>query len=236
MKLFLLTTASFLIFQFSNFALSNLSPEGSLVPPGDCAGTPATSNTLSSSSAVCSGVNFTLSMDMTYTDNGITYQWQSSTDGFSYSDVGGATSATLIINQAVATYYQCVVTCTISTMSTNSVPVLVNLNTPPATVVLTSDDPDGIICPGTMVQFTGDGTHAYYDFLVNGSSMQAGASNTYNNNGLNNNDQVTVLAGFDATCNTTSNVILITHHDVPVGTISPVDISCNGLTDGSMDL
>jgi hypothetical protein len=76
-----------------------------------CAGTPAPGNTLSSANPICSGVAFTLSLSTPPTETGITYQWQSSPDGATWTNIVGATSATYVATQAVATYYHCRVTC-----------------------------------------------------------------------------------------------------------------------------
>lgn len=93
-----------------------------------CSGAPSASTTVSSPSSVCSGVNFTLSLSTLYNTTGITYQWQSSPDGISYANIGGATSSSYVTNQTASTYYQCIVTCTNSSSSITSTPVQVNMN------------------------------------------------------------------------------------------------------------
>jgi hypothetical protein len=90
-----------------------------------CSGNPAASDALSSAPAVCSGANFTLSVNTLYNESGITFQWQSSPDGSTYTDILGATSATLNTTQSTAAWYQLVVTCTNSGLSTISTPVQV---------------------------------------------------------------------------------------------------------------
>ena len=94
-----------------------------------CAGTPAPGNTISTDASICSAINFTLSLQNTVTGSGITYQWQSSSDGITYADISGATSETLATTQTSATYYQCVVTCTSGPTFTISNPLLVGLTT-----------------------------------------------------------------------------------------------------------
>jgi hypothetical protein len=79
--------------------------------PAPCSGTPAPGNTLSSAQNVCSSSSFTLSLQNTPSASGITYQWQSSPDNSTWSNISLATSATLSTSQATATYYRCAVTC-----------------------------------------------------------------------------------------------------------------------------
>jgi hypothetical protein len=95
----------------------------------NCAGTPTPGVTQSTASSVCSASNFTLSMSTPPTGlSGITYQWQSSSNGSTYNNISGATSLTLTTSQTVATYYQVVVTCTNSSSSATSTPIQVTMN------------------------------------------------------------------------------------------------------------
>jgi hypothetical protein len=92
-----------------------------IVNPVACAGTPAPGNTLSTSGQVCSGASFTLSLQNSfYAVTGLSYQWQSSPDGVTFTDISGATSSTYSASQTAATWYHCVVTCSNSALSANS--------------------------------------------------------------------------------------------------------------------
>jgi hypothetical protein len=94
----------------------------------NCSGTPASSITLASTNPVCAGVPFTLSLSTLYLNLGITYQWQSSSNGSVYSNISGATSFTYSAIQSAATYYRCKVTCTNSGQTATSTAVQVNMN------------------------------------------------------------------------------------------------------------
>lgn len=96
---------------------------------GACAGTPAPGNTLSSLASVCPGISFTLSLQNATPGSGVTYQWQSSPDGTTWTNIGGATSSTYSSTLTATTQYRCNVTCGGNT--TASTPVTVNL-TPPS--------------------------------------------------------------------------------------------------------
>src|SRR4029077_9297462 len=54
---------------------------------------------------------FTLSLQNTTTGTGITYQWQSSPDNSTWTNIAGATSSTTEQTQSTATYYRCAVIC-----------------------------------------------------------------------------------------------------------------------------
>lgn len=94
-----------------------------------CSGTPSPGVTTSTANPVCPTTSFTLGMSTPPSGaTGITYQWQSSPDGAIYSNIGGATNSTYTTTQSVATYYQVIVTCTVSGMSATSTALLVNMN------------------------------------------------------------------------------------------------------------
>ncbi len=90
------------------------------IPP--CSGTPTAGNTtVSSGSPFCASTTFTLNVPTATTGvPGITYQWQSSPDNSTWTNVGGATSTTYSTTQNSTTWYRCVVTCTNSLQSATS--------------------------------------------------------------------------------------------------------------------
>jgi hypothetical protein len=93
-----------------------------------CTGTPTAGVTTSSSAAICPSVPFGLSLTGATLAAGLTYQWQSSTDGVTYANIVGATNSGYAASQTVNTYYQCIVTCTASGASSTSTPVYVTTN------------------------------------------------------------------------------------------------------------
>lgn len=94
--------------------------------PPVCSGTPSPGNTISSAASVCPTVPFTLSLQNATTGSGVTYQWKSSTDNITFSDITGATLSSLTTSQSVSTYYKCIVTCSSVTGTSTSVQVIVN--------------------------------------------------------------------------------------------------------------
>jgi hypothetical protein len=98
--------------------------------------------------------NTTTNIDLTFSNTlplisttGLSYQWQSSLDGVTYTNIPGATGLTYSTTQSASTYYQCLVTCAIGGASTASNAVMVALNPPPS-VTLNSVTP--ITCTGAV--------------------------------------------------------------------------------------
>ncbi|MBY0486495.1 MAG: T9SS type A sorting domain-containing protein [Flavobacteriaceae bacterium] len=100
-------------------------------PPSSCSGTPTPGNTISSTASACSGVSFGLSLQNSISGSGVTYQWQTSANGVAYSNASGiSTDPTYTTSQTTSTYYQCIVSCTASGMSTTSTPIMIGMNSP----------------------------------------------------------------------------------------------------------
>lgn len=96
-----------------------------------CSGVPAPGNTISSANPVCSGVNFTLSLQFPSTATGLTYQWQSADDAaFTIGLTNLGTTSTQVTSQTAAKYYRCNVTCTNSGLSAYSTALQVTMNPP----------------------------------------------------------------------------------------------------------
>ena len=91
-----------------------------------CSGTPAPGNTIASVSSVVSGGTSVLSLQNTTTGSGVTYQWQSSTDNSTFTNIGVATASTYTATVTAKTYYRCLVTC--SGLTGTSTSVLVSLS------------------------------------------------------------------------------------------------------------
>ncbi|MCO5269742.1 MAG: fibronectin type III domain-containing protein [Brumimicrobium sp.] len=98
-------------------------------PP--CSGTPTPGNTLASANPVCSGANFTLSLQNLTSGTGVTYQWESADDaGFTANLTMLGTNSTETVSPSSDKYYRCLVTCTNTSTDAYSTPVLVTINNP----------------------------------------------------------------------------------------------------------
>ena len=69
---------------------------------------PAGVNTIASASSICLGQSVNLSMDYTGSNDGLTFQWQSSIDnGTSWQNIASATTTTTIVSPTIPTRYRC---------------------------------------------------------------------------------------------------------------------------------
>lgn len=141
-----------------------------------CTGAPAPGNTVASSTAICLGESVALSLQNIVAGTGITYQWYSSPDGVNYNPINLATASTLNVTPNVVTYYQCVVTCTNSSQSTTSTPIMVGFSN-----AILSTNPDTICGEGeatlAVTASTGS-TVRWYDAATAGNLLGSGLSFT----------------------------------------------------------
>lgn len=136
-----------------------------------CTGAPSPNTIVPASPTVCAGASFSLGLLNSYTNSGISYQWQSSTVSpvGPFASIAGATMSALS-NATIlpSTYFNVIITCTNSGLSisvTTSVAV-VPCNTP---------------CSGTPASNT---IIPSTQSLCAGSSVSLSLVNTYTNTGL----------------------------------------------------
>ena len=91
-----------------------------------CTGTPNAGITSTSVNPICPSVPFNLSMANATFTSGLTYQWQSSSSASGpWANIPGANTSSYIASQTVDTWYQCIVTCSATSSSSTSAPLLV---------------------------------------------------------------------------------------------------------------
>jgi hypothetical protein len=90
-----------------------------VVAQEQCAGLPDPGATLGPDT-ICADVAFTLAVENASSDAGLTYQWQTSPDGTTWTDVTGATSATYTLSQSEETWYRLQVTCEFGDVATST--------------------------------------------------------------------------------------------------------------------
>jgi hypothetical protein len=166
-----------------------------------CTGTPAPGASLASQTAFCSGTGtVNLSLSSTIMSSGISYQWQSSTDGVSYSDVSGATSATYTTpTLSSTTYYQCVVTCSAGGSAT-STPVAIIFGSPSAPTATNSVSCGPGIPTGTVASTSGltNPNLTWYTAATGGNvvlTSYTGALTSYYSNDFSSNTGIGALTG-----------------------------------------
>lgn len=87
-----------------------------------CTGTPTAGVAASTiTNILCAGTPFTLSLTGATLASSLTYQWQSSLDNVTFTNITGATASAYNTTQALpSVYYRCIVTCTPSALSATS--------------------------------------------------------------------------------------------------------------------
>jgi hypothetical protein len=86
-------------------------------PP--CTTPPVPGTVTSTSNPVCAGVGFSLSLTGGTVGAGQTYQWQSSPDNATWTNIPGAVNAVYSTMQTASTWYRVVITCGTSTVFSN---------------------------------------------------------------------------------------------------------------------
>jgi len=96
----------------------------SITCKSQCVGTPTPGITNATSTLACNGQTIGLSLSGNSPTTGITYQWQSSPNGVSWTSIPNATLVSLVQTfTGTLVYYQCVLACGVNTAASTSVSV-----------------------------------------------------------------------------------------------------------------
>lgn len=101
----------------------DMGADENLVPPTFTCVMPAPGNTVSSDNNLCNGESIILSLQTPTPGTGVGYQWQSSTDGITYTNIAGGTNMINAQTPNAITFYQCIVTCYNGPLADTSAPV-----------------------------------------------------------------------------------------------------------------
>lgn len=141
-----------------------------------CVGTPTPGNTIASSLIICSGNSVNLSLQNPPSSSGITYQWKSSTDGTTYTNITGATNATLSVTPIQATFYKCDVTCANGPATATSTAIQITFaNSVTATTPATRCGVGTVVLGATP---NAGATIKWYDTASGGAALASGNSFT----------------------------------------------------------
>lgn len=152
---------------FKGFISTSRQSECSVVSPG---------NTITSATTICNGKNVNLSIENIILGEGISYQWQSSSDGIIFTNIINETSTQCTVSPLTTTYYRCNVSCSFSSTTVPSVPVMISLNNP-----ITSTTGATICQPATSTTLsatTSTGTVQWYASQIGGVAIAQGNSFT----------------------------------------------------------
>ncbi|GAB2949652.1 hypothetical protein GCM10027048_13430 [Hymenobacter coalescens] len=100
-----------------------------IAPGAPCTAPPTAGTVTASATSICVPTAVTLGLQGASFGSGLTYQWQSSTNGTTYTDISGATRSSYVTAPVTATtYFRAVLSC--SGQSATSTPIQVTLNAP----------------------------------------------------------------------------------------------------------
>jgi hypothetical protein len=85
-----------------------------------CSGTPTAGRATCSDTTACGSTPVTLSLSGSTARSGISYQWQSSSDGSTWTDISGATTFPYTTSVSSRTWFRCVLTCGSSSSATST--------------------------------------------------------------------------------------------------------------------
>ena len=131
---------------------------------------------------ICNGeVPATLQLTGATSVPGIVYEWQASTDGVNFTDIGVSGNfltftATSPYTPIFTTYYRARVG-TLSP-SCNAFSSVTTVTVLPENVTLSSDAVDGVYCTGEVVEFTATGSVSLFEFYLDGFLFSRSASPT----------------------------------------------------------
>ena len=119
------STNTYNIYGYPGLAADQPKLEITYTLPPACAGMPSPGATNASAATACPAASVNLTLPSLTAELGITFQWQNSTDGITYNNIVGATASAYSTTQSIPTYYQCIVTCSNTSQSATSTPVMV---------------------------------------------------------------------------------------------------------------
>ena len=130
-----------------------------------CSGTPSPGNTIASVYSVASGGTTNLSLQNSTIGTGLTYQWQSSFNNSTWSNISGANATTYTATVTISTYYRCLVTCSAGPSTGTSNSALINCE---MVVPLTGNN-SYTVCSGNL--YDAGGSTGNYDINWNGYTV-----------------------------------------------------------------
>ncbi len=142
-----------------------------IVPP--CSGTPSPGYISSTAMDGCISYSATLTLNEASKGCDITYQWQSSTDGVTYTAITGATNTTYNTGALTSsTYFNCVVTCTSSSTFFTGSSIFLHVAEPAVLAPITGLTS---VCNGATIGLSNDSTGGTWSvFNANASVSSSG--------------------------------------------------------------
>ena len=190
---------------------------------------PAVSIVASPGNTICAGANVTFTATPTQGGTTPSYQWKLNNNNVG-TNSNTYSNNSLAHNDQVSVVMTSTATCANPTTTTSNI-ITMTVNATVTPLVSIAANPGTTICAGTNVTFTATPTHGgttpSYQWKLNNNNVGTN-SNTYSNNSLAQNDQVSVVMTSSLACasptTATSNIITMTVS----ATVAPsVSISAN---------
>lgn len=184
-----------------------------IIGSNPCAGTPEAGTTEASTTFISCTGDVSLSLADASEESGLSYQWESSTDGINWVAAPGTDAVYEVSDLFITTYYRCQVTCIESEMTAASTPVTVTVDAP-----LVNLGPDKGLCPDEVYVLDGGNPGATYSWSTGASTQTISVTTpgTYS---------VTVTDDND--CSISDEVIIGTG-DLPEDVMYPTAEICEG--------
>ena len=226
--------------EVSRFDRQYLTGGGSLMYQ-DASTPPVNGGLIGASSTVCSGGGASFSSISEASggfDGSMNYQWQSSSNGTSWSNILGATGSTYAVSNLTSTTYfrRMAADCKNTAGYSNTVTVTVNAD---PSVTITTSSPNGAICVGGTTALSANisgGTGSYtlqWQYQDNsGNWLNTGSGTTSMNASPTQSRDYRILVSNNLGCDAVA-VQTVTVVADPVFTISGTDVTCNGLNNGT---
>ncbi len=197
-----------------------------------CWGTQNNASISLNSSAGCPGSPITITSTGASTSTGISYQWQSSPNGVSWSNVGTNTP-TYSANPLTTQYFQMITSCLYNGSSSASNQVLFTVN-PSPNATITANGPT-TFCQGNSVTLSiPQEIGVTYQWKNNGVNISGATSSSYQ---VTSSGNYTVEATNATPCSTTSNQISVTVSPISVaGLASTNQTICTGSSPANITL
>ncbi len=199
-----------------------------------CSGTPLAGSTQANYTTICTATNVSFSLMGSTNATGITHQWQTSSNGITWTNAPGASNNTYSQLVTATSYYRCVVAC--GSFTSASIPVVVNLGGTPLGGTTIEDN--STVCAGSYVNFSLSGASNWLGITYQWESSNTGTGGW---SGISGQTGVTMLKQVNATkydrCILTcgsfsaaSSSILVTVSGAPSGgtTVASATTPCGG--------
>jgi sugar lactone lactonase YvrE len=189
-----------------------------------CSGTPSVGTAIASVVDGCPYYGTTLSITGGIISCDFNYQWQSSPDSISFTNLAGATTASYFLAPGSSAYYRCVVTCVNSGLSDTSGGVYLNVNPYPVIGPIVGPSE---VCVGTTITLTDTVATGTWFATNTNASVSASGVVTGNTPGLD-----TIVYFASNFCGTVYDSAFITVNPIVTPSVSigsfPGTSVCNG--------